>query len=71
MAQVIFDWLEFDELVIELDNLEKLIGITNLHIAEENENCGAAISAIQNLTKRIYLDLLAKQQAAKTNKKRG
>lgn len=69
MANVIFDWMEFDNLVVEMDNLEKLIGVANLYIAEENETCGSAIGAIQSLTKRIYLDLLAKQaQTAKAGK---
>ncbi|OOF53330.1 hypothetical protein BKK56_11510 [Rodentibacter genomosp. 2] len=64
MAEVKFNWFEFDALVIEMNNLQELIGVTNLYITEEHETAGQAVSAIQSLTKRIYLDLLAKQEQA-------
>ncbi|MBN6070331.1 hypothetical protein HYE53_04330 [Aggregatibacter actinomycetemcomitans] len=72
MSNVTFDWFEFDSLVIEMNNLQELISVVNLYIAEEHETCGNAVSAIQDLTRRIYLDLLSKQkQATKAHKTEG
>lgn len=72
MSNVTFDWLEFDSLVIEMNNLQELISVVNLYIAEEHETCGKAVSAIQDLTNRIYLDLLSKQkQTIKAHKTKG
>lgn len=62
MTDINFSWNEFDALIIEMGNLEELIGIVNLFIAEENETAGKAVSAIQSLTNRIYVDLLERQE---------
>ena len=59
---VTFDWLEFDRLVIEMNNLHDLIGVVTLDIAEEYERGANAVSAIQSLTHRIHQDLIAKQE---------
>lgn len=53
MSTVTFDWLEFDRLVIEMNNLHDLIGVVTLDIAEEYERGANAVSAIQSLTHRI------------------
>ena len=50
MSTVTFDWLEFDRLVIEMNNLHDLIGVVTLDIAEEYERGANAVSAIQSLT---------------------
>lgn len=62
MSTVTFDWLEFDRLVIEMNNLHDLIGVVTLDIAEEYERGANAVSAIQSLTHRIHQDLIAKQE---------
>lgn len=61
-SEVSFDWLEFDNLIIQIDQISCLVNLTRSSLDEVEQN---ALGAIENLLTRISKDLEIKQNDAR------
>lgn len=61
-SEVSFDWLEFDNLIIQIDQISCLVNLTRSSLDEVEQN---ALGAIENLLTRISKDLEIKQNNAR------
>ena len=60
-SEVSFDWLEFDNLIIQIDQISCLVNLTRSSLDEVEQN---ALGAIENLLTCISKDLEIKQNDA-------
>ena len=61
-SEVSFDWLEFDNLIIQIEQISNLVNLTRSSLDEVEQN---ALGAIENLLTRISKDLEIKQNDAR------
>ncbi|MGR3807984.1 hypothetical protein SAMN05660772_02210 [Pasteurella testudinis DSM 23072] len=64
MRNITFDWNEFDDLTIALNQITALLNLAALGLSVEYPFQANAISAIENSLNRVCEELYQKQQGA-------